>query len=63
MSKDDSERVGTEERTENSVVEVTYKSLERGTLKRFLRPGEQIDLPADRVEVRCLETDPDDGGE
>lgn len=52
---------GTAERTEESVVRVCYSSLERGELERYLRPGESIDLPADRVEVEAL--DDEDGEE
>jgi hypothetical protein len=46
---------GTEEPTEESVLKVTYKSLERGTLTRYLEPGDSIDLPCDRCEVQALE--------
>ena len=46
---------GTEERNPRSVVRVTYKDLARGTLTRYLRPGEEMDQPADRVEVEALE--------
>ena len=46
---------GTAEQTEESVVYVCYKSLARGTLDRYLEPGDRLDLPADRVEVEVLE--------
>ena len=49
---------GQEEQTPESVARVEYKSLQRGTLIRFLEPGDEIDLPADRVNVEAL--DPDD---
>jgi hypothetical protein len=45
---------GTDERTEDSVVEVTYQDLERGEMTRYLRSGETINKPADRVKVRAL---------
>jgi len=48
---------GTEDGTEDSVVKVTYRSLERGRLVRYLEPGETINLPADRVEVEVLDDD------
>ena len=50
----DEGRVGSEERTAESVAKVTFKSLERGVYTRYLEPGEEIDLPADRVEVIAL---------
>lgn len=52
--------IGSEERTSESVVRVIYESLERGTLTRYLEPGEIIDLPADRVTVEAL--DPEERG-
>lgn len=54
---------GTPERTPNSVVRVTFNSLERGTLTRYLSPGEVIDLPADRVEVEALARGSADDGD
>ena len=57
MSSDDAEPTyaGTEARTPASVAKVTYKDLQRGTLVRYLEPGDRIDLPADRVEVEVLD--------
>lgn len=52
---------GTEERTADSVARVKYHSLERGTLTRYLEPGDEINLPADRVEVEALEPDDYEG--
>jgi hypothetical protein len=49
------EYAGTEERTEDSVARVTYMSLMRGEIERFLEPGDCINLPADRVEVEVLD--------
>lgn len=46
---------GTKERTEDSVAKVTYISLQQGELQRYLEPGDQINLPADRVEVEVLQ--------
>lgn len=45
---------GSEERTSESAVGVVYESVERGTLTRYLEPGEIIDPPADRVTVEAL---------
>lgn len=46
---------GSEVLTEDSVARVTYSSLQRGTITRYLEPGDLIDLPADRVSVEALE--------
>jgi len=51
---------GTDEPTSESVVRVTYMSLERGELTRYLAPGEEISLPADRVDVEALPADDTD---
>lgn len=48
---------GTEERTNESVASVTLMSMERGTITRYLEPGDVIEAPTDRVEVRALTTD------
>jgi hypothetical protein len=51
---------GSEVLTEDTVARVTYSSLERGTITRYLEPGDLIDLPADRVSVEALEVDDGD---
>ena len=48
---------GSEERTPDAVARVTYASLQRGEITRYLEPGDVIDLRADRVSVKALEVD------
>jgi hypothetical protein len=50
----DGDYPGTAKRTPESVVRVTFRSLARGKLTRYLREGESIELPADEVEVEAL---------
>lgn len=50
---------GQPERTDATVAKAVYKSLARGTMTRFLEPGDRVDAPADRVEVVALGGDDD----
>lgn len=46
---------GTAERTDESVCKVRLSSLERGTITRYLSPGDVMEAPTDHVEVRALQ--------
>jgi len=48
---------GSKERTEESVVRAKYMSRERGTMVRYLEPGDVLDAPADRVALEALESE------
>lgn len=54
---------GHPDRTEASVARVVYRDLARGTLERYLEPGESIDAPADRVTVEALSGEGEETGE
>lgn len=45
---------GSEEPTDATVAKVEYMSMARGTLIRYLEPGDRINMPADRVEVTAI---------
>jgi len=46
---------GSKERTDESVARAKFMSRERGTMVRYLKPGDVIDAPADRVAIEALD--------
>jgi len=48
---------GSKERTDRSVCRAKYMSRERGTMVRYLEPGDVLDAPADRVAIEALDGD------
>jgi len=48
---------GSKERTEESVCRAKVMSRERGTVVRYLEPGDVLDAPADRVAIEALDGD------